>query len=167
MNHGDERIMQSDDGDLIARLEAAAKVRRTAAKKRDCPDGNRLRMLVPGLVDGIEAQELLEHAADCGWCGKVLHEAVQDLGAPFTLKEPGIPGSSYHGHTGRRHEPARELSREARRGALIQWRWPMAVVFAAATLLGGVAYQRCVSGLCRTATMLNRPSANPVRWMCA
>ncbi len=83
MNIGD-----SDNPDPVERLRAAARLHRRPERRPDCPDEDRLRMLLaPGLVDAADSGDLLAHAAACDWCGQVLREAAQDLTLPPTPEE--------------------------------------------------------------------------------
>ncbi len=64
------KIGNGNDGDPIEMLRAGAQAYRRPQKTPDCPDEDRLRMLLPGQVEPAEAEKLLTHAAECDWCAR-------------------------------------------------------------------------------------------------
>src|ERR1017187_8002855 len=103
-------------GDLIERLQAGALAHRRPQKRRGCPDEDRLRLLLPGEVGPEEAEKLLEHAAECDWCGTVLREAAQDLSEPPTGGEEELAGKSRLADPRRRRELAERTTKRKRPG---------------------------------------------------
>lgn len=61
-----------------------------ARKGSQCPDEERLRLVVAGLAAESEARELLAHAATCVPCGTVLREAAEDFDSPPTEEELAV-----------------------------------------------------------------------------
>jgi tetratricopeptide (TPR) repeat protein len=144
-------------GDPIGRLQAGALAHRRLERKRGCPDEDRLRMLVPGLAEPVEAGKLLAHAAECDWCGTVLREAAQDLAEPPTAEEEELAGMSRLADPRRRRELA-ELIAGAPKPARRPWfpilRWSAAGLMAAAALLGVVVYPQWARSPARTGRLL-------------
>ncbi len=150
------RLGETGSGDPIQRLLAGAPVHRRPEKRRDCPNEDDLRLLVPGLVDPGEAEELLAHAAECDWCGTILREAARDLAEPPTDAEEQIAGRTKWADPRRRKELAKRLAapmlHERRRA--VWWWWPAAAGFATAMLVGGVGYEQWARGAGHTGTLL-------------
>ncbi|HLY18390.1 MAG TPA: hypothetical protein VKR61_14255 [Bryobacteraceae bacterium] len=137
---------ETDNDDPIERLRAGARVYRRPEKQPDCPDEDRLRMLVPGLLDHGEADELLSHAAECDWCGTVLREAVQDLAEPATAEEQEMAGKARLANARNRRSLARRLAPpeglfQQIAGGLALWWRRAAVGLVAAAAVGGACYQ--------------------------
>jgi len=57
-------------------------------KGRECPDEERLWLLVAGLLDEPETKKLLAHAEMCVWCGQILRDAVKETAAKEDLEPP-------------------------------------------------------------------------------
>ncbi|HTT60411.1 MAG TPA: tetratricopeptide repeat protein [Bryobacteraceae bacterium] len=142
--------------DPIERLRAGALVHRRPQKTRNCPEEDRLRMLLPGQVEPEEAGRLLDHAAECDWCGTVLREAAQDLTGPPTDEEEELAAKARLSDPGRRRELAGRIVRGKKTAQpwsfILQW-WPAAGL-ATAALVGGVAYQQWTLGVAHTAGLL-------------
>src|SRR5215469_13577599 len=60
----------------------------------DCPDEEQFRLLSVGLEEPSTTRQLLNHAAECDWCGTILREAVQDLAVPPTREETAFAALS-------------------------------------------------------------------------
>jgi tetratricopeptide (TPR) repeat protein len=151
MNIGDS------GGDPIGRLQAGALAHRRPQKTRGCPDEDRLRMLLPGQVEGEEADELLTHAAECDWCGTVLREAAQDLIEPPTREEEELAGKARLADPRRRRKFAERIVKPAQDVPRpFYLRWGLAWSLATATLVavGGVSYQQWARGTAHTERLL-------------
>jgi tetratricopeptide (TPR) repeat protein len=137
--------------DPIGRLAAGARSHSRPHKTSECPEEDRLRMLVPGLVDTAEADKLLGHAAECDWCGAVLREAAQDLSGPPTDEEEEFARGAWLANADHRREFVERLTRhkrsarEARPRRWAAW-WPLPVGLATAALVGGVWYELTSAG---------------------
>src|SRR5580693_5233815 len=126
--------------DPIERLQAGALAHRRPQKKGDCPDEDRLRLLLPGQLEPEEAEKLLTHAAECDWCGSVLREATQDLTDPPTGEEEELAGKARLADPRRRREFVGRVTGGRRsesklwlpRFRLWRWGWPRAPAAAAA-----------------------------------
>lgn len=152
--------MKSGDtngGDPIERLQAGALAHRRPQKKQDCPDEDRLRLLLPGQVEPEEAEKLIAHAAECDWCGTVLRETAQDVGGPPTEEEERLAGKSRLADPRRRRELAERIAGpkqpDPKKGfPILRW-WPAAGL-AAAALVGGVSYHQWTRSPAHTAGLL-------------
>src|SRR5579864_345628 len=82
-------------------------------REPDCPDEERLRLLAVGLEEPSTTQQLLNHAAGCDWCGKLLREAVQDLAVPPTQEEMAFAAVSSLANPIRRRAFATRLAEPA------------------------------------------------------
>jgi len=152
--------MKSGDrggGDPIERLRAGALAHRRPQRKRDCPDEDRLRLLLPGQVEPEEAEKLLTHAAECDWCGTVLREAAQDLSEPPTGEEEELAGKARLADPRRRRELVERIVTRKQTGEnpwLAFWRWWPAGGLAVASLVGAVSYQQWTLGAAHTERLL-------------
>lgn len=61
----------------LGRLRAGA----NPVRKKDCPEESVWLEVAAGLADKGQSAKLLEHAAQCDYCGKLLREAAEDLAA--------------------------------------------------------------------------------------
>jgi hypothetical protein len=95
-----------EDNALLARLRARGRGPRT----KTCPDEERLRFFAVGLTDTSESQELLEHATACDYCGPLLREAVQDLGAAPSEEEIEFAGKTRLSNLHQRQAFAKRLA---------------------------------------------------------
>jgi len=132
-------------GDPIERLQAGALAHRRAQKTRACPDEDRLRMLLPGQVDGEEADELLTHAAECDWCGTVLREAAQDLTEPPTREEEELAGKAKLADPRRRRKFAERIVKPAKgdpKPFFLRWGLAWGLATAALVAVGGLSYEQ-------------------------
>lgn len=132
-------------GDLIERLEAGARVHRQPRRTPDCPDEEQLRLLLAGQVEPEEAETLLNHSADCDWCGTVLREAAQDLSGPPTMEEEELAAKSRWADPRRRRKLAKRITNPKPSGpkpSFLMWRWwPAPAMAAAAAAMAGVFFQ--------------------------
>jgi cytochrome c-type biogenesis protein CcmH/NrfG len=55
---------------------------RAQPKTPDCPDEEEWLRIAAGLTPAAQADPLIHHAAECGHCGRLLREAVEDLAEP-------------------------------------------------------------------------------------
>lgn len=151
------KIGDTGDQDLIARLEAGARAHRRPQRTPDCPDEQRLRLLLPGQVDAQEAGQLLTHASECDWCGTVLREAARDLTEPPTREEEGLAAKARLANPRRRRELARRIAHpkpaDPKPGFLI-FRWWPAAGLATAALVGAVAYPQWARSAAHTEHLL-------------
>jgi len=132
-------------GDLIERLQSGALAHRRPEKTRECPDEDRLRLLLPGQVEAEEAENLLTHAAECDWCGTVLREAAQDLSEPPTGEEEELADKSRFADPGRRRELAERIVKRKPTGdkpwlTVLRW-WPAPGLAAASAVAASVLFQ--------------------------
>ncbi len=113
-------------------------------------------MLVPGLVDPAEAEELLAHAAECDWCGEILREAAQDLADPPTDEEEEIARGTKFADPNYRQALAERLagSSTSERRRTVRWWWPAAAGLATAMVVGVVGYEQWGIGAGGTARLL-------------
>jgi hypothetical protein len=134
-----------DNGDLIERLQAGARVHRRPERTRGCPDEDRLRLLLPGQVEPEEADKLLTHAATCDWCGTVLREAAQDLTGPPSGEEEGLAAKSRLADPRKRREFVESIIKRERTGGQswfpsLRW-WPAAGLATASAAVAGIVFQ--------------------------
>jgi hypothetical protein len=119
---------------------------RRPQKKRDCPDEDRLRLLLPGQVEPEEAETLLTHAAECDWCGTVLRDAARDLTEPPTGEEEELAGRARLADPRGRRELVERIVPPKRPDPkpwiLIFRRLAPAAGLAALLLVGGVSYEQ-------------------------
>jgi tetratricopeptide (TPR) repeat protein len=147
------KIGDMSGGDLIERLQAGAQAHRRPQKTRQCPDEDRLRLLLPGQLEPEEADKLLTHAAECDWCGTVLREAAQDLTDPPTGEEEELAGKARLADPLHRREFADRIVIRRKRVPIMQW-WPAWGL--AAALVGGVSYQQWLLSAARTEGLLSQ-----------
>jgi tetratricopeptide (TPR) repeat protein len=143
--------------DPIERLQAGALAHRRPQKNGDCPDEDRLRLLLPGQLEPEEAETLLTHAAECDWCGTVLREATRDLIEPPTDAEEELAGKARLADPRRRRELVNRIVKPRQIGeqswlSILRW-WP-AAAFASLVLAGGVSYQQWARSPAHTARLL-------------
>ena len=152
------KIGDMSGGDLIERLQAGAQAHRRPQKTRQCPDEDRLRLLLPGQLEPEEADKLLTHAAECDWCGTVLREAAQDLTDPPTGEEEELAGKARLADPLHRREFAdRIVTRRERSGDASRfwiWRWQPAWGLAAAAVAVAIGYPQWSQSAAHTERLL-------------
>jgi CHAT domain-containing protein/tetratricopeptide (TPR) repeat protein len=62
-------------------------VSREQMRTAECPSESEWLRLAAGLLEEDGATRLVDHAAGCGYCGKLLREAMEDLSSEFTEEE--------------------------------------------------------------------------------
>lgn len=143
MNGGEEQdgeaLSASEEQELKGRLRPPG----TVPRGSQCPDEEPLRLVAAGLAGEAETDALLAHAATCVWCGRVLRETAEDLGAPPSEEELAIAAKSRLGDADNRSAFAGRLAESAApvpmpRPALRSRRWGAAVAMAAAISALGV-----------------------------
>ncbi len=131
MNTGDR-----NGGDPIELLRAGAQIYRRPKKTRACPSEDELRLLLPGQLPPKRAGQLLEHAAQCDWCGTMLREATQDVLTPPTSEEESLAAKSRWADPASRRELAERIARRPSTWRPILFRW----VPAGALAMAGLAF---------------------------
>lgn len=132
---------EPDDGPLDL-----PRARPAAVRRPDCPAEEQFRMVAVGLLEPGDADPLLEHAAGCDWCERVLRESVQDLAVPLTEEEIVDSNLSRLAHVWKRRRLSSRLA-QTWSGRPPWWRrpWvlaPAVLIPVAAALVMGIVYLR-------------------------